>query len=275
MAKAKPTPKPDDDFVFGIPDYVLPVYLIGTRPLIYNSVSQKAANELLLPAPWGKRRQGLKHDPLTEYRSSVYYRPSNEEGPTRLVLPSRMVKKALLSARAFSSDAPGEDRLKQCVTVVGENNDLYGVPKLLIARVTNSGKVAAPDMRTRAIVPQWCTQVRLRCLSDFVTKRSIMQCLVAAGMVSGLGDWRQEKGSGDYGTFRVTMDPADAEYAQILQSGLANAQDRALANPEPYDDLTRELLSYYGAEVKRRELEPKKTPRAAKPAGNGNATLEN
>jgi hypothetical protein len=268
MAKAKTS----DDEVFVIPRRIADFFLVGERPLVYNSVSQKAANELLLPKRGKGRYAGLKHNPLEEFRESVYQR-SGGDGPTRLILPGRMIKKALLSARAFSRDAPGEDRLKQCVTVLGDC-DLYGIPELMIARVTNSGKVAAPDMRTRAIVPRWCTQVRIQWLPDFVTERSVVQCLSAAGAVSGLGDWRQEKGAGDYGTFRMVL-PNDEEFAQIRLEGTLNAQDRALRDPKPHDEFSVQLLDYFSTEVKRRELEPKKTPRPAKAAGNGNATLEN
>lgn len=53
--------------------------VLGASPLIYNRQSEKAKRELLLPAVQKNRaakRSELKHDPLLEYRNSVYSDPS-------------------------------------------------------------------------------------------------------------------------------------------------------------------------------------------------------
>ena len=59
---------------------VASVWVKGMTPLIYNAMSAKVRGELLLPK--GKKSAAekattLKHDPLAEYRASVYRRMGN------------------------------------------------------------------------------------------------------------------------------------------------------------------------------------------------------
>jgi hypothetical protein len=60
-----------------------------------------------------------------------------------------------------------------------------------------------------------------------------------------------EKGSGSYGTYHI-VDEDDADYLRIIKEGGRVAQDAAIESPEPYDDETMELLSWYDVEAKRR-----------------------
>jgi hypothetical protein len=81
----------------------------------------------------------------------------------------------------------------------------------------------------------------------------IANLLATAGMTQGIGDWRPQKGSGNYGQFRV-VNKDDEDYQRIVKIGRPE-QIEAMNNPDPYDDETRELLTWYGAEVKRRGFE--------------------
>jgi hypothetical protein len=70
-------------------------------------------------------------------------------------------------------------------------------------------------------------------------------------MVSGVGDWRQEKGSGNFGCFKL-VGADDPDFVRITKKMGRKAQAEALANPEYYDAETEELLSWFDAETKRR-----------------------
>ena len=81
----------------------------------------------------------------------------------------------------------------------------------------------------------------------------IVNLLNAAGMVSGLGDWRIEKGSGNYGTYGI-VNPDDPRFLKVVSEGNRESQIKAMEDPEPYDHETEELLQWFDGEVNRRGL---------------------
>jgi hypothetical protein len=79
----------------------------------------------------------------------------------------------------------------------------------------------------------------------------ITKLLGAAGMMQGVGDWRVEKGSGNYGRYRVTS-PSDTQFRVLTDSAGRQAQEEAMSAPKCYDSETERLLSWYDAELYRR-----------------------
>jgi hypothetical protein len=81
----------------------------------------------------------------------------------------------------------------------------------------------------------------------------------------GVCDFRPEKGAGVYGQWEI-VSPTDPRFLSILKEG-REAQDAALADPDPYDKDTRDLLEWFNAEIKERaqirEQTKKKAPVAA------------
>jgi len=65
------------------------------------------------------------------------------------------------------------------------------------------------------------------------------------------GDWRPEKGAGDFGQFRIANDD-ESELLDILAGGGRQAQIAAMKDPVPYDLETSELLAWYDVEAARR-----------------------
>ena len=61
-----------------------------------------------------------------------------------------------------------------------------------------------PDVRTRAYLPQWCAEVTVKYVVPTLSAHSIVSLLSNAGTIVGIGDFRQEKGRGSYGTFAVS-----------------------------------------------------------------------
>src|SRR3954452_251551 len=80
--------------------------VLGTTPIVLNRLSEKAKRELLLPKRKTNRaglEQTLKHDPLEEYRQSIY--PNKAPGaPTRILLHGGAFKRAIADA---ALDMPG------------------------------------------------------------------------------------------------------------------------------------------------------------------------
>jgi hypothetical protein len=77
--------------------------------------------------------------------------------------------------------------------------------------------------------------------------------LAAAGLTIGVGDWRPEKGSGNYGQFEI-VSKDDPRYARIVKTGGRQAQIDGFENPDGYDEETAELLSWFDDERAKRQL---------------------
>jgi len=225
------------------------VWLRGRTPLICNRMAAKAMRELLLPrGRKGKaeRDQSLKHAPENEYRNSVSMRVGT--GPTRLVFPSPAVKGAMASA-ALETKGTSKTQIGRLVWVDGYSCNLYGVPKLHMAIVRSADMNKTPDVRTRAILPEWCIPVEIKFVMPQMSEKTIMQLLANGGIIIGIGDFRQEKGKGNFGQFEVVT---EAECKNIIKGGGLKAQDEALKNPECFDSDAEELLSWFKTEVGQR-----------------------
>jgi hypothetical protein len=244
--------------------------IIGESPLIFNAVSEKARHELLLPR--GRlsepdKKVNLKHDPVAEFRSSVYRRRQEEKGPTRLIFPATAFKKAMADA---ALDLPGNSskaKIGRLTWVEGETIDIFGVPEMFMTVVRMADQNRTPDIRTRAILKKWAASVTITFAMPLLTAEAIYNLMGAAGLICGLGDFRQQKGAGNYGKFTVgTNVPL---FDQIVREGGMKAQDAALNADQPHcsDNESEALFAWYKAELPNRKLaaaskkEPKSPPR--------------
>ena len=76
-----------------------------------------------------------------------------------------------------------------------------------------------------------------------------MQLLSNGGFIVGIGDFRQEKGKGNFGQFEVVT---EADCKQIVKAGGLKQQDAAIKKPVCFDADTEELLGWFQEEVKTR-----------------------
>lgn len=227
-------------------------FLIGKSPLICNAMSEKAKRELLVPSAKknaAAKAASLKHDVLDEYRSSVY-RSRDPEGPTEIVMKATAFKGALMSA---ALDLPGTSKAQigRLAYVEGDEVAIYGVPEIMLAVTKSADMKRTPDVRTRAIIPQWCAAVSVIFTKPILKDRDVVNLMAAAGITQGVGDWRVQKGSGNYGQFAL-VEPSDKEFKKIIGDGGRDQQRAALNDPVPYDSETESLLAWYEVEVKRR-----------------------
>lgn len=232
------------------------VQIRGTTPLIYNAMAEKARHELLLPGgrkSTAQRAESLKHEPLPEFRGSVYaFREVDGDMPTRLYFPTGAFKKAIAKA---ALDLPGvsKSQVGRLCWITEDRVPVYGVPQLLMSVVRSADMNRTPDIRTRAILPKWACEFTVKSAAPIIKTENVVRLLMAAGVLVGIGDWRQEKGAGSYGQFEIA-DKGDKDFAAIVKNGARKAQDEALADPVPYDDETEKLLSWFDAEIKRRGI---------------------
>lgn len=250
--KRKTSETPMDFTVMPLSSGLFGFRVVGTSPMIFNAVSNKSKQTLLLPRgrlTAAEKLSRLKHEPLKEYRNSTY-RFREDKQPTRLYFPGGGFKKSLSNAAKRIPGITGKD-VDQLTWVNEIDVGIYGVPQLFMA-VTRSADISrTPDVRTRAILPQWAAMFTVRYVRPQLTDASVINLVNAAGMLCGVGDNRQEKGGG-HGQFQIVTEsqPETVEqFESITSSGGREAQDEALENPTMFDGETAELFEWYTQEV--------------------------
>jgi hypothetical protein len=224
--------------------------MIGTTPLYYNAMSLKVKHTL--QAGGAKKtaaeKRELKHNPEDEFRESVYRQAT---GDTLLCFPAPGVKAAMATA-ALETAGVTKSSVNRLIFLPQQKISIWGKPYLKCDVVRSADINKTPDVRTRAYLPRWCAEVQIAFITPTLSVRSIVSLLANAGVVVGIGDFRQEKGKGSFGTFRVVGDgDDDSEWGEITQEGRA-VQELALFNPEYADEDTAALMEMFHAEVTRR-----------------------
>jgi hypothetical protein len=254
MATRKNTPKEEVSEILEVTQGSFECCLLGTSPMILNRMSEKAKHELLLPKgrkTAAEKATTLKHNPVDEYRASVY-RITDPNAQTYLAHLSTAFKGAL---RTAALDMPGakKSQIGRLTYVNGDYVGIFGIPKLFMS-VTRSADInKTPDIRTRAIVPNWACRLKVTYVQPLIKAQAVANLLAAAGLTIGVGDWRPEKGAGSYGQFRLVAQD-DPDFLSVIESGGRAAQIAALETPECYDDESAEMLSWFDEEVARRQL---------------------
>lgn len=252
MAAKKNTPDSEITDILKVRTGSIEFCIVGTSGFVCNRMSEKAKQELLMPKGRKnavERATTLKHVPIDEYRASPY---RLKEGPTVLAQLATAFKGALRSA---ALDMPGakKSQIGRLTWVEGEMVGIYGIPKLFMAIVRSADMNKTPDVRTRAIVPEWACQFRVTFVEPLIRAQAVANLMAASGLTIGVGDGRPEKGAMNYGQFRIA-DKDDPEFKRIVKEGGRKAQLAALESPTCYDDETTELLSWFDEERARRQL---------------------
>ena len=227
--------------------------LIGTTPFYFNAMSAKAKRSLLIGG--GKKtaaeRKEIKHNPEEEFRDSIYRMPSGE---TLLGFPAPGVKGAMATA-ALETPGVTKSSVQRLIFLPEQKIKMWGKPFLKMDVVRSADMNKTPDIRTRAFLPRWCAEVDIAFVQPTLSTHAIVSLLQNAGVVVGIGDFRQEKGRGSYGTFSVAGDDLgdwQGYWDEVTQEG-RDVQQYAMENPEFADDDTLELMNLLEEERQRRE----------------------
>jgi hypothetical protein len=256
MQKKKPTETTQIDIVkvsFG----ALHFNLVGTTPLVINRLAEKARHELLLPAlkkNAAGRATTLKHDPIQEFRSSLYRTAVNSTA-ARIYFPGSAFASAIADVAV---DIPGSSRaqVERLTKVPEQYIPIYGTPKVYMAIVRTLGMNKTPDVRTRGLLPEWACAVEVRYVKGLITERSVTNLFAAAGVIGGMGDGRGKMG---FGQFRL-VEHNDKDFLRIVKTQGRAVQDKAIQAAEPYDAETEELLSWFKTELIEREKQGQDDP---------------
>lgn len=225
--------------------------IIGTQPLFQNRMSNKAKQQLFVGG--GRKtkaeKANIKHNPLQEFRDSAEIVRS---GPTALGIRVIAVKAAMATA-ALETEGLTKTSTQRLIFMPGDLVPLYGVPQLRLDVVRSADKNKTPDIRSRAFIPKWGAEIEIQYITPQLSAASIVALLCNAGVLVGVGDYRQEKGKGGFGAFRViTSDEQDDEWDDLVANHGRMAQLAALENPEYANEDTVDLMEFYGSEVRRR-----------------------
>ncbi|WP_156928757.1 hypothetical protein [Bradyrhizobium sp. th.b2] len=225
--------------------------IIGSTPMFQNRMASKAKFQLLTGGQKkGKAdRAAIKHDPLTEFRDSAEILPG---GPTALGLRVVAVKAAMATA-ALETPGLTKSSAQRLLFMPGDHVPLYGVPQLRMDIVRSADINRTPDVRTRCYLPRWGAEVEINFIVPQLSMQGVVSLLCNAGILVGIGDFRQEKGKGAFGSFRVLGEGEDdEEWSDLVENHGRASQEAALADPEYADRDTEDLMAHFFAEVQRR-----------------------
>lgn len=229
------------------------VWIKGRTPFIFNRLAAHARRELLFPRGTkskADREQTLKHDPMVEYRASMGKNVGGKVA-TRLQFPAPGVKGSMATA-ALETKGTNKTQIGRLIWVDGYAVDVYGVPEFFMSVVRSADMNKTPDIRTRAILREWCMPVTIQYVKPQLSDKTIMQLLSNGGIIVGVGDFRQEKGKGSFGQYEVAT---EAQCKSIINGGGMKAQDAAIKNPAYFDAESEELFSWFKEEVVNRGKE--------------------
>lgn len=243
MAK-KPAPASPMEIViqpFSHREIVVPI--LGTTPLVYNRLSQKAKQMLLFPTKTARKdrsEEGIKHNPYEEYRDSFYIA---DNGPTLFKIPASAFKNAIETA-ALGTEGVTKAEVGRAIALGWEDLPVWGETELFMTGVRQAGMNRTPDIRTRGILTRWATAVKLRYVEQMFTSNTIFSLISSAGILSGVGDFRQEKGAGSFGTFEI-CDLKDKRYLEIMKNFGRQHQTERLKEPKFFDAETASLYNWW------------------------------
>jgi hypothetical protein len=219
--------------------------------MIMHRFAWKAWQELLFPAPPKSRvdrAETLKHNPLIEYRE-CFYKNRDLDTPTMFHIPDGTFGKAIAAAAYDMPGPQSKAEISRLARTIGQIN-LYGIPCLRMDMVRQGGISRTPDVRSRAHFSEWACKIDIQFLANTLTEKSIGNLLVAAGIITGVGDWRPQKG-GSCGTFRV-VDEDDEDYQRIVNTQGRGPQQAAYEKPTFLDDDAEQLYTWFYEELERR-----------------------
>lgn len=225
--------------------------LIGVTPMFQNRMSNKVQEYLLVGGrkKTAAERVDIKHNPREEYRNSAEI---VGDGPTALGVRVTAIKGAMCTA-AIETAGLTKTSAQRLLFMPGDLVPLYGTPYLRMDVVRSADINRTPDVRSRAFLPKWGAEIEIQYIVPQLSASSVISLLCNAGVLIGIGDYRQEKGKGAFGSFRVIGEgQKDAEWDDLVKHHGRKVQLAALADPQAANEETESLLAFFDSEVTRR-----------------------
>jgi hypothetical protein len=228
--------------------------MIGQTPLYFNSMGSKAMRDLLAGSrkKTAADKQNIKHNPEVEYRETMY---TKKDGDTALYFPAAGVKGAMATA-ALETEGIKKTSVQRLIFLPQSNIQIWGKPYMKMDIVRSADMNRTPDVRTRAYLPEWCSEITIRYVTPTLSKNGIISLLANAGQIVGIGDFRQEKGRGSFGTWTVASAEKMSDWQQETWDRITaqsrEVQELAIEYPEYADQETADLMDFMHEERERR-----------------------
>jgi hypothetical protein len=260
MAQSKKTIERSEVGIAKLQRGTTTVFVLGASPLVMNRMAKKAKEELLLPRRSlnkAARAMTQKHNPPDEFRDSIY-RCRDDSAPTFIHIPTNAIKKAMAQA-ALDMEGATKAEVGRLIKITDLTVHLYGKPFLYMDVVRLAGFTKVPDIRTRAMFPEWACKITIQFIRTKIREQDVGNLMDAAGDIVGIGDGRTEKGTFNNGSWRV-VEHDDKDWHRIVKTQGRKVQEAAMANPEAVNEDTEEMLAWYHAEIVRREQQQDRPP---------------
>lgn len=191
------------------------IWLVGDTPLISHAWSEAAKRGMLSKQVKATKGGREKREPQEEFLSTLY-----EMAPKVYGYPVTGIKKAILRSAHKDKGIPKTEVLSALwlhgdivrlrPAMAGAVCDvplvrIYGAPPEMredMVRV-GSGLNKVANLVYRAQFTRWAIRLRGRFNASVISPESLVFLMQDAGMASGLGDWRNEKG-GVFGAFHTS-----------------------------------------------------------------------
>lgn len=228
------------------------IAIIGVTPFVCNRQSEKTKRELLLPAikmnP-NMRQHFLKHDPMEEYRSSPYL-CTLPGSPTHIMMKTGAFKSSACDSAVDSIELKAA-QVRRLVSATPFYTHIWGVPEMWITDVRQGGINRTPDMRTRAIIKEWCAIINFSYIKPHMNEQKLINLISNGGLTRGVGDGRVEKGALDFGQYQI-ISHNDPKFKRIQKLGGYAQQVKAMKAPGFFDEETQQLYHWFVDELKKR-----------------------
>lgn len=230
---------------------VIDFHIVGRRPMVFNAMSAKAMRDLYDPTPAlskNQRNTRPKHDSYAEFINSAEV-TRDPSFPTFLHIPATKFKAALAGA-ALDQQGAKKAVIGRVAWVSSTLEDfpdripVYGIPHVRVDGVRNSGPDRTPDVRTRAILPEWTCSIRVEFMANVVNATSLVNLMANAGLSQGVNDWRPEKGSNTFGQFEV-VNADDPRIKPLMLTAGRAAQLEAMDNPSAFNEESAQLFNWH------------------------------
>ncbi|MGC9261034.1 MAG: hypothetical protein ACP5I8_13295 [Phycisphaerae bacterium] len=227
------------------------VRILGTQPFIFHRLGVDLS--LLGVGPDRNNEQykktHLKSDLVKEFKDSTIMLP---EGDTLLVVEAKMLK-ACIRCAALDTEDTTKAEIGRLVYVPGDYMSIYGIPKMFIRNIRNSGMNRTPGVRSRAIMAEWGVEFPIEFSTPRISASKIFSLLANGGISNGIGDFRPQKGAGSYGQFEI-YDDTNLEHKRrwenLVKTGSRQQQIKAMNLAEPYDVESTEFITAFMEGVK-------------------------
>ena len=179
---------------------------------------------------------------------------TKKDGDTALYFPAAGVKGAMATA-ALETAGITKASVQRLIYLPENKIQIWGKPYLKMDIVRSADMNRTPDVRTRAYLPNWCAEVTIKFVTPTFSAQGIISLLANAGQIVGIGDFRQEKGRGSYGTWSVASSEDMGEYQELwddITQEAREVQELAIEHPECADHETAELMQFLQEERVRR-----------------------